>query len=126
MITQKPRLRPQRVSLLTERRVEIVMDIYNDVVNAVAKEYGVPVAKMMSKRRNFELVMARNMACYILHTTFKQKASQIGPFFFRDRTTILHAVNNFPKDIEQVPFLKETYDLVMSRIINTNSVYALK
>ena len=126
MITQKPRLRPQRVSLLTERRVEIVMDIDNDVVNAVAREYGVPVAKMMSKRRNFELVMARNMACYILHTTFKQKASQIAPYFHRDRTTILHAVNNFPKDIEQVPFLKETYDYVMSRIVNTHSVYALQ
>ena len=126
MITQKPILRPQRVSLLTERRVEIVMDIYNDVIGAVAREYGVPMEKMMSKRRNFELVMARNMACYILHTTFKQKASQIAPYFHRDRTTILHAVNNFPKDIEQVPFLKETYDYVMSRIVNTHSVYALQ
>ena len=126
MITTKHRLRPQRVSLLTERRVDIVVDIYNDVIGAVAREYGVPVAKMMSKRRNFELVMARNMACYILHTTFKQKASQIAPFFHRDRTTILHAVNNFPKDIEQVPFLKETYDYVMSRIVNTHSVYALQ
>ena len=125
MITQNHRV--QRVSLLTERRVTIVQDIYNDVIGAVAREFNIPVAKMTCKRRNFDLVMARNMAAYILHTTFKQKASQIAPHFFRDRTTILHGVNSFKKDIKQVPFLQETYEIVMSRISHLHSkVYALK
>jgi chromosomal replication initiation ATPase DnaA len=125
MITQN--LRQTRASLLIERRVNIVEDVYRDVIGAVAKEFGFPVAKMTCKRRNFELVMARNMACYILHTTFKQKASQIAPYFFRDRTTILHAVNSFPKDLEQIPFLMEKYEYVMNLISHMHSkIYALK
>lgn len=124
MITQKHRPRPQRGSLLTQRRVDILNEVYEDVIHSVAREYGVPVAKMLSKRRNFEYVMARNMACYILHTTFRQRASQIAPHFFRDRTTILHAVNNFPKDMNQLPYLKDTYEYVLNRLRNTHSAYA--
>ena len=125
MITQS--LRQTRASLLIQRRVNIVEDIYFDVISAVAKEFGIPVSKLTCKRRNFELVMARNMACYILHTTFKQKASQIAPYFFRDRTTILHAVNSFPKDLEQIPFLMEKYEYVMNLISHMHSkIYALK
>lgn len=125
MITQS--LRQTRSSLLIERRVNIVEDIYFDVISAVAKEFGIPVSKLTCKRRNFELVMARNMACYILHTTFKQKASQIAPYFYRDRTTILHAVNSFPKDLEQIPFLMEKYELVVNLISHWHSkIYALK
>lgn len=125
MITQNHR--PPRVSLLTHKKVAVQVDIYNDVIGAVAREFGMPVSKMTCKRRNFELVMARNMACYILHLTFKQKASQIAPFFNRDRTTILHAVNNFPKDLKQVPFLMEKYELVLNRISWMHStIYALQ
>lgn len=125
MITQN--LRNTRASLLVTKRVTIVQDIYADVIGAVAREYGYPVSKITCKRRTFEVVMARNMACYILHTTFKQKASQIAPYFFRDRTTILHAVNRFPQDLKQIPFLKEKYDYVMNRIEHLHStIYALK
>jgi chromosomal replication initiation ATPase DnaA len=125
MITQN--LRNTRASLLTQKKVTIVEDIYADVISSVAREFGYPVSKITCKRRIFELVMARNMACYILHTTFKQKASQIAPYFYRDRTTILHALNNFPKDLKQVPFIKEKYDYVMMRIEHLHStIYALQ
>jgi chromosomal replication initiation ATPase DnaA len=125
MTTQN--LRNTRASLLTQKKVTIVQDIYADVIGSVAREFGYPVTKITSKRRLFELVMARNMACYILHTTFKQKASQIAPYFYRDRTTILHALNNFPKDLKQVPFIKEKYDYVMMRIEHLHStIYALQ
>ena len=125
MTTQN--LRHTRSSLLVSKRVTIVQDVYADVIGAVAREYGYPVSKITCKRRTFEVVMARNMACYILHTTFKQRASQIAPFFFRDRTTILHAVNSFTQDIKQIPFLKEKYDYVMNRIEHLHStIYALQ
>lgn len=120
-------LRHSRSSLLLTKRVTIVQDIYADVIGAVAREYGFSVSKITCKRRTFEVVMARNMACYILHTTFKQRPSQIAPFFFRDRTTILHAVNSFTQDLKQIPFLKEKYDYVMNRIEHLHStIYALQ
>jgi len=125
MTTQN--LRNTRASLLTQKKVTIVEDIYADVISSVAREFGYPVSKITCKRRIFEFVMARNMACYILHTTFKQKASQIAPYFYRDRTTILHALNNFPKDLKQIPFIKEKYDYVMMRIEHLHStIYALQ
>ena len=77
MTTQN--LRHTRSSLLVTKKVTIVQDVYADVIGSVAREFGFPVSKITCKRRTFDVVMARNMACYILHTTFKQKASQIAP-----------------------------------------------
>jgi chromosomal replication initiation ATPase DnaA len=123
MTTQKVRL--PRISLLTHKRVNIEEEVYSDVIELVAKEFNTPASKILCKKRNFELVMARNMACYILHVVYKQKASQIAPYFKRDRTTILYAVNNFPNDLKQIPFLMERYESVLNTIHNYSKIYAL-
>ncbi len=118
--------RVPRGTLLAHRRVELDKEMYQNVIELVAKEFDLPVPKMICKRRNFELVMARNMAFYILHTTYRQRASQIAPYFKRDRTTVLHAVNNFQKDLEYVPFYMERYESVLETLGETKQIYALR
>ena len=118
--------RVPRGTLLAHRRVDLDKEMYQYVIELVAKEFDLPVSKMICKRRNFELVMARNMAFYILHTTYRQRASQIAPYFKRDRTTVLHAVNNFQKDLEYVPFYMERYESVLQTLGEEKQIYALR
>jgi chromosomal replication initiation ATPase DnaA len=118
--------RVPRGTLLAHRRVDLDKEMYQYVIELVAKEFDLPVPKRICKRRNFELVMARNMAFYILHTTYRQRASQIAPYFKRDRTTVLHAVNNFQKDIKYVPFYMERYESILQTLGEEKQIYALR
>jgi chromosomal replication initiation ATPase DnaA len=126
MNTQKVKRVP-RGTLLAHKRLELDSQVYNQVIEIVANEFGLPVSKMICKRRNFELVMARNMAFYILHTTYRQRASQIGPYFHRDRTTVLHAVNNFSRDLRYIPFYMERYESILKTLGRLpETIYALQ
>ncbi len=125
MTTPKAKRVP-RGTLLAHKRLELDHEVYNQVIEIVANEFGLPVNKMICRRRNFELVLARNMAFYILHTTYRQRASQIAPYFKRDRTTVLHAVNNFQKDLEYVPFYMERYESVLQTLGEEKQIYALR
>jgi chromosomal replication initiation ATPase DnaA len=125
MTTPKVKRVP-RGTLLAHKRIDLDKEMYNYVINLVAKEFDLSVPKMICKRRNFELVMARNMAFYILHTTFRQRASQIAPYFKRDRTTVLHAVNNFQKDLKFVPFYMERYESILKTLDEPKQIYAFQ
>ena len=65
MITTKIKRIP-RGTLLAHKRLELDTEIYKQVIEIVANEFGLPVSKMICRRRNFELVMARNMAFYMM------------------------------------------------------------
>ena len=78
---------------------------------------------MLSPKRNRELVLARNMSYYILHTAYQQKAAQIAPHFKRDRTTILHGIHTFVNDIEVIPFYMEKYDAVMDQLFKIENIF---
>ena len=125
MITMN-RGRPSREHLMKDTIINIEKTLINQVIDKVADVYELPVKKMISKDRYRECVLARNMAYYILHTAYKQKASQIAPNFKRDRTTILHGLNTFVNDIEVIPFYMERYEKVMDSLFEPNNIYALQ
>ena len=118
--------RPSREHLMTNKAIEIEKSLFKLVIDKVAETNEVSIKKLISKDRYRELVLARNMAYYILHTAYKQKASQIAPHFKRDRTTILHGLNTFVNDIEVIPFYMEKYEKVMDSLFEPNNIYALQ
>lgn len=120
------RNRPSREHLMTNKAIEIEKSLFKMVIEKSAEVFEVPVKKLISKDRYRELVLARNMAYYILHTAYKQKASQIAPHFKRDRTTILHGLNTFVNDIEVIPFYMEKYEKVMDSLFEPYQIYALQ
>lgn len=121
-----PRNRPSREHLMTNKAIEIEKSLFKLVIDKVAETNEVSIKKLISKDRYRELVLARNMAYYILHTAYKQKASQIAPHFKRDRTTILHGLNTFVNDIEVIPFYMEKYEKVMDSLFEPYQIYALQ
>ena len=118
--------RPSRGTLFSQKKVSLEDKIYIEIIEAVANQFNVPVVNMISRRRFRDLSLARNMAFYILHTTFRQNAAQIAPYFNRDRTTVLHGLNTFVNDIETIPFYMERYEMVMNNITLPDNIYALK
>ena len=120
------RNRPSREHLMTNKPIEIEKSLFKLVIDKVAETNEVSIKKLISKDRYRELVLARNMAYYILHTAYKQKASQIAPHFKRDRTTILHGLNTFVNDIEVIPFYMEKYEKVMDSLFEPYQIYALQ
>ena len=120
------RNRPSREHLMTNKAIEIEKSLFKLVIDKVAETNEVSIKKLISKDRYRELVLARNMAYYILHTAYKQKASQIAPHFKRDRTTILHGLNTFVNDIEVIPFYMEKYEKVMDYLFEPYQIYALQ
>lgn len=120
------RNRPSREHLMTNKVIEIEKSLFKMVIEKSAEVFEVPVKKVVSKDRYRELVLARNMAYYILHTAYKQKASQIAPHFKRDRTTVLHGLNTFVNDIEVIPFYMEKYEKVMDSLFEPYQIYALQ
>lgn len=120
------RNRPSREHLMTNKAIEIEKSLFKLVIDKVAETNEVSVKKLISKDRYRELVLARNMAYYILHTAYKQKASQIAPHFKRDRTTVLHGLNTFVNDIEVIPFYMEKYEKVMDSLFEPYQIYALQ
>ena len=120
------RNRPSREHLMTNKAIEIEKSLFKLVIDKVAETNEVSVKKLISKDRYRELVLARNMAYYILHTAYKQKAAQIAPHFKRDRTTVLHGLNTFVNDIEVIPFYMEKYEKVMDSLFEPYQIYALQ
>ena len=120
------RFRPSREQLMTQREINIEKALVNELIDNVSNVFEITPKQMIGKGRYRNFVLARNMAFYILHTSYKQKASQIAPFFKRDRTTVLHGLNTFVNDIEVIPFYMERYDKVMDNIFEPTSIYALQ
>lgn len=118
--------RPSREHLMTNKPIEIEKSLYKQVIENVASQFELSVKKVISKDRYRDQVLARNMAYYILHTAYKQKASQIAPYFKRDRTTVLHGLNTFVNDIEVIPFYMEKYEKVMDTLFEPYQIYSLQ
>ena len=120
------RTRPSREHLMNNKLIDVEKSLINHVIDKVSETFDISVKKLISKDRYRDCVLARNMAYYILHTAYKQKASQIAPHFKRDRTTILHGLNTFVNDIEVIPFYMERYEQVMDTLFEPNKIYALQ
>jgi chromosomal replication initiation ATPase DnaA len=110
------RFRTPRQNLLKRYSVFVDQDTIINLVNIVAKVCNVDEKLITKKGRYRPQVLARNMCFYILHVHYKQKSTEIAPYFNRDRTTVLHGVNTFLNDIDVVPYYMEQYLSVKSQL----------
>lgn len=62
------------------------------IVDLVAAEHQVTRAELLSRnRRSRKVVVARQLAMYLVHTTLGLKYEDVGALFGRDRTTVSYA-----------------------------------
>lgn len=77
------------------------------VAERVAREHGLTLRDLKSKKRQRKYVYPRALAMYLAYRDLDKSCTQIGRFFNRDHTTVLHAI----RQVEQHP---EKYGLVKS------------
>lgn len=64
----------------------------NDILHAVAEEYGVSVEDVMSNSRRSDISEARQMSMCLFAETSGYEPECIGSIFGRNRTTVIYAI----------------------------------
>jgi len=65
----------------------------SDVAAVVCSEYGVSRVSLVSERRTKELLEPRHVAMYVAATITRRSLTQIGFYFNRDHTSVIHGRN---------------------------------
>ncbi|MBP3387059.1 MAG: chromosomal replication initiator protein DnaA [Clostridia bacterium] len=94
--------------------VELAKDILVDVMSgdeptsvtvdkvllAVSNKYNIDRDELFSKKRNSEIVKARNVSIYLIKTLTDMTLVAIGRMFNRDHSTIVNSLSNIEKEIK--------------------------
>lgn len=62
------------------------------ILEKVSKYFDVTIPGMIGPSRNAKIVMARQIAQYLLRSELKMPLKAIGKLFNRDHTTIIHSI----------------------------------
>lgn len=80
--------------------------VVGKVISAVSKKYGVSEDEIRGKKRNQEIVRARNIAIYIIRDITALSLPKIGLEFDRNHTTIMSSLNVIENEIKNKPLLE--------------------
>jgi len=89
---------------------------FQRVIMAVAESFDISPRLMMSKSRQRELVLARNMCMYVMKTYFNMTLKEVGLAFNRDHTTAIHAIRMFKQDREVNEHYQKIYDELKQKL----------
>ena len=82
---------------------------FQRVITAIAETFEISEKLMMSKSRQRELVLARNMCMYVMKNYFNMTLKEVGKCFSRDHTTVIHALRMFSIDVDQNEYYELKY-----------------
>lgn len=87
--------------------------IVDRVLSVVSKKYGIPVEEIRGKKRTKEIVRARHIAIYIIHTITEMSLPKIGQEFDRNHSTILSSLSVIEEELKKKNFLElEIQDMI--------------
>lgn len=80
----------------------------NDILQAVAKEYGVSIDDIASRSQRSDISEARHMAMYLISEISGYDPERIGKVFGRSRMTAIYAVRKI-RDLASVDKLTQRH-----------------
>jgi chromosomal replication initiator protein len=84
---------------------------------AVAREWGVTVDGLISKKRTKELTVPRQVAMYLIRERLDASLVDIGRLFGgRDHSTVIHSVNKVEGELRADDGFRHRVDALRSRI----------
>jgi chromosomal replication initiator protein len=87
------------------------------VREAVAREWGVTVEALMSKKRTKELTVPRHVAMYLIRELLGASLVEIGRLFGgRDHSTVIHSVSKVEEDLRSDEAFRERVGALRARI----------
>lgn len=92
-------------------------DHYTDMIGIVADFYGISVEDITGNKRLSKIVLARQIAMYILKTKFGLAYKKIGGFFGnRDHSTVISSVEKIEGELTVNNDLKLAIDTILKKI----------
>ena len=91
-------------------------DSYNDLIGIVADFYSISVEDITGNKRNGKIVLARQIAMYILKTKYGLAYKKIGGFFGgRDHSTVISSVEKIENEIKNNADVKLAVDTILKK-----------
>lgn len=83
------------------------------IFDIVCAQYGVTKEDIRSKKRNSDILRARNVSMYLIRTITDMSLVAIGRVFSRDHTTVLNSLTNVENELVSNPsFLREINEIL--------------
>lgn len=100
-------------NVFTPQEVKIEM---MDVLRQVAAHYNMPPEVIRGSGRVREVVVPRQVAQYLIRDLTDHSLPEIGQFFGRDHSTVMHAISKVTEQIGKDPELTETVGLLKRKM----------
>ena len=92
-------------------------DYYNDLIGIVADFYSISVDDITGNKRNGKIVLARQIAMYILKSKYGLAYKKIGTFFGgKDHSTVMSSVEKIENEIKVNADVKLAIDTIIKKI----------
>ena len=89
----------------------------NLIIDMVAEHFGVTSADILSKKRNSEFVLPRQVSMYLLRNTLDISLANVGKILGKkDHTTIIHGIKKIEEDILINEDLKNKIEIIKKKI----------
>ena len=87
------------------------------IINVVAEHYGITPEDIISKKRNSEFVLPRQVVMYLIRTMTATSLVNIGKVLGKkDHTTIIHGINKITEELPKNEELKSQIDIIKKKI----------
>ena len=90
------------------------------IVQLTAEQFGITVEAIKGKRRTNTIALPRQVAMYLVRQKTSLSLSDIGAWFKRDHTTVLHACNKIEALRAKDPRLAGALREIMERLVPGN------
>jgi chromosomal replication initiator protein len=85
------------------------------IIQVVSEHFKMPVADILGKKRNKEIVMPRQVAMFLAREMGQMSYPDIGRAFGRDYTTVIHSYEKIKKEVKKDSGLKSAVSEIRSR-----------
>ena len=101
----------------TKKTVYTNNDSYNNVIGIVADFYSVTIEDIIGTKRNAKIVLARQIAMYLLKTKYGLAYKKIGTFFGgKDHSTVMSSVEKIENEYKNNADIKLAIDTIIKKI----------
>lgn len=87
--------------------------VVTNIFNAVSETYGVSAEEIKSANRSANISQARNICMYIIKTVTGITLKEVGAYFGKDHSTVLHSVKRIEAAMETDRDLKNTVNNIV-------------
>lgn len=87
------------------------------IINVVAEHFGITYDDIISKRRNSELVIPRQICMYLCRKYTTESLQSIGKYLGKkDHTTVIHGIDKISEEINTNEELKNKIDIIIKKL----------